>query len=123
MEQIVRMLVVGLLWRKGLVAVLVKCFDRSVLPSESARMPSSVLSARWQKLQAERDSLEWQLAIAEELGVGPDTLNALQAQIEQLEVPAAVLPVHPLHADAQTENPERSTSGSSGDVQAVEVPG
>ncbi|MBI5172003.1 MAG: hypothetical protein SFV17_20580 [Candidatus Obscuribacter sp.] len=118
-----RLFVVGFLWMKGRFAVLVKYFDRSASESRNSMMPSSVLSARLQKLQAERESLEWQLAIAEELGVGPDTLNALQAQIEQLEVPRAALPVPPQSSPAQSEAPACLTLESMDDVKAVEAPG
>lgn len=118
-----RLFVVGFLWMKGRFAVLVKYFDRSASESRNSMMPSSVLSARLQKLQAERESLEWQLAIAEELGVGPDTLNALQAHIEQLEVPRAALPVPPQSSPAQSEAPACLTLESMDDVKAVEAPG
>ncbi|HNN62351.1 MAG TPA: hypothetical protein PKH78_04895 [Candidatus Obscuribacter sp.] len=118
-----RLLVVGFLWMKGLFAVLVKYLDRSASESRNSMMPSSVLSARLQKLQAERESLEWQLAIAEELGVAPDTLNALQAQIEQLELPKVSLPVSPQSSPAQTEAPACLTLESMDDVKAVQAPG
>ncbi len=118
-----RLLVVGFLGMKRLFAVLVKYFDCSASESRNSMMPSSVLSARLQKLQAERESLEWQLAIAEELGVGPDTLNALQAQIEQLEVPKIALPVPPQSSPVQTAAPACLTLESTDEVKVVEAPG
>lgn len=118
-----RLLVVGFLWMKGLIADLVRYFDRSASESRNSMMPSSVLSARLQKLKAERESLEWQLAIAEELGVGPDTLNALQAQLDQLELPRVALPVPPQSSPVQTAAPACLTLESMDEVKAVKAPG